>query len=104
MSKQSKINPKSMSLLAVQGLDWCLRKAFLLFFLIMGTLFLNSLCKTMPGQQALLFISVIEGIYLASFTFRVRKSLLFRETIDPTISIRRNTYDVLQEHNLILSC
>ena len=25
----------------------------------------------MPGQQALLFISVIEGIYLASFTFRV---------------------------------
>ena len=71
MSKQSKINPKSMSILAVQGLDWCLRKAFLLFFLIMGTLFLNSLCKTMPGQQALLFISVIEGIYLASFTFRV---------------------------------
>ena len=71
MSKQSKINPKSMSLLAVQGLDWCLRKAFLLFFLIMGTLFLNILCKTMPGQQALLFISVIEGIYLASFTFRV---------------------------------
>lgn len=60
-----------MSLLAVQGLDWCLRKAFLLFFLIMGTLFLNILCKTMPGQQALLFISVIEGIYLASFTFRV---------------------------------
>lgn len=71
MSIQSKINPKSMSLLAVQGLDWCLRKAFLLFFLIMGTLFLNILCKTMPGQQALLFISVIEGIYLASFTFRV---------------------------------
>lgn len=71
MSKQSKINPKSISLLAVQGLDWCLRKAFLLFFLIMGTLFLNILCKTMPGQQALLFISVIEGIYLASFTFRV---------------------------------
>ena len=71
MSKQSKINQKSMSLLAVQGLDWCLRKAFLWFFLIMGTLFLNSLCKTMPGQQALLFISVIEGIYLASFTFRV---------------------------------
>lgn len=60
-----------MSLLAVQGLDWCLRKAFLLFFLVMGTLFLNILCKTMPGQQALLFISVIEGIYLASFTFRV---------------------------------
>ena len=28
MSKQSKINQKSMSLLAVQGLDWCLRKAF----------------------------------------------------------------------------
>lgn len=25
----------------------------------------------MPGQQALLFISVIEGIYLASFAFRV---------------------------------
>ncbi len=25
----------------------------------------------MPGQQALLFISIIEGIYLASFTFRV---------------------------------
>lgn len=71
MSKQSKINPKSMSLLAVQGLDWCLRKAFLLFFLIMGTLFLNILCKTMLGQQALLFISVMEGIYLASFTFRV---------------------------------
>ena len=37
----------------------------------MGTLFLNILSKTMPGQQALLFISVIEGIYLASFTFRV---------------------------------
>lgn len=71
MSKQSKINPKSMSLLAVQGLDWCLRKAFLWFFLIMGTLFLNVLFKTMPGQQALLFISIIEGIYLASFTFRV---------------------------------
>lgn len=67
MSKQSKINQKSMSLLAVQGLDWCLRKAFL----IMGTLFLNALFKTMPGLQALLFISVIEGIYLASFTFRV---------------------------------
>ena len=71
MSKQSKINPKSMSLLAVQGLDWCLRKAFLWFFLIMVTLFLNVLFKTMPGQQALLFISVIEGIYLAAFTFRV---------------------------------
>lgn len=71
MSKQSKINPKSMSLLAVQGLDWCLRKAFLWFFLIMVTLFLNVLFKTMPGQQALLFISIIEGIYLASFTFRV---------------------------------
>lgn len=71
MSIQSKINPKSMSLLAVQGLDWCLRKAFLWFFLIMVTLFLNVLFKTMPGQQALLFISVIEGIYLASFTFRV---------------------------------
>lgn len=71
MSKQSKINPKSMSLLAVQGLDWCLRKAFLWFFLIMVTLFLNVLFKTMPGQQALLFVSIIEGIYLASFTFRV---------------------------------
>ena len=71
MSIQSKINPKSMSLLAVQGLDWCLRKAFLWFFLIMVTLFLNVLFKTMPGQQALLFISIIEGIYLSSFTFRV---------------------------------
>ena len=60
-----------MSLLAVQGLDWCLRKAFLWFFLIMGTLFLNVLFKTMSGQQALLFVSIIEGIYLASFTFRV---------------------------------
>ena len=60
-----------MSLLAVQGLDWCLRKAFLWFFLIMVTLFLNVLFKTMPGQQALIFISIIEGIYLASFTFRV---------------------------------
>lgn len=68
---KTKINQKSMSLLAVQGLDWCLRKAFLWFFLIMGTLFLNVLSKTMPGQQALLFISIIEGIYLASFTFRV---------------------------------
>lgn len=71
MSKQSKINPKSMSLFTALCLDWCLRKAFLWFFLIMGTLFLNILFKTMPGQQALLFISVIEGIYLASFTFRV---------------------------------
>lgn len=71
MSIQSKIHPKSMSLLAVQGLDWCLRKAFLWFFLIMVTLFLNVLFKTMPGQQALLFISIIEGIYLSSFTFRV---------------------------------
>lgn len=60
-----------MSLFTALCLDWCLRKAFLWFFLIMGTLFLNILSKTMPGQQALLFISVIEGIYLASFTFRV---------------------------------
>lgn len=71
MSKQSKINPKSMSLFTALCLDWCLRKAFLWFFLIMWTLFLNILFKTMPGLQALLFISVIEGIYLASFTFRV---------------------------------
>ena len=41
MSKQSKINPKSMSLLAVQGLDWCLRKAFLWFAIIMGTIFIK---------------------------------------------------------------
>ena len=68
---KTKINPKSMSLFTVLCLDWCLRKAFLWFFLIMWTLFLNILFKTMPGQQALLFISVIEGIYLASFTFRV---------------------------------
>ena len=68
---KTKINQKSMSLFTALCLDLCLRKAFLWFFLIMGTLFLNSLCKTMPGQQALLFISVIEGIYLASFTFRV---------------------------------
>ena len=60
-----------MSLFTALCLDLCLRKAFLWFFLIMGTLFLNILSKTMPGQQALLFISVIEGIYLASFTFRV---------------------------------
>lgn len=68
---KTKINQKSMSLFTALCLDWCLRKAFLWFFLIMGTLFLNILSKTMPGQQALLFISVIEGIYLASFTFRV---------------------------------
>lgn len=60
-----------MSLFTALCIDWCLRKAFLWFFLIMGTLFLNILSKTMPGQQALLFISVIEGIYLASFTIRV---------------------------------
>ena len=68
---KTKINQKSMSLFTALCLDLCLRKAFLWFFLIMGTLFLNILSKTMPGQQALLFISVIEGIYLASFTFRV---------------------------------
>lgn len=68
---KTKIKPKSMSLFTALCLDWCLRKAFLWFFLIMGTLFLNILFKTMLGQQALLFISVIEGIYLASFTFRV---------------------------------
>lgn len=68
---KTKINQKSMSLFAALCLDLCLRKAFLWFFLIMGTLFLNILSKTIPGQQALLFISVIEGIYLASFTFRV---------------------------------
>lgn len=68
---KTKINQKSMSLFTALCLDWCLRKAFLWFFLIMGTLFLNVLFKTIPGLQALLFISVIEGIYLASFTFRV---------------------------------
>lgn len=68
---KTKINQKSMSLFTALCLDLCLRKAFLWFFLITGTLFLNILSKTMPGQQALLFISVIEGIYLASFTFRV---------------------------------
>ena len=68
---KTKNKQKSMSLFTALCLDLCLRKAFLWFFLIMGTLFLNILSKTMPGQQALLFISVIEGIYLASFTFRV---------------------------------
>lgn len=68
---KTKINQKSMSLFTALCLDWFLRKAFLWFFLIMWTLFLNILFKTMPGLQALLFISVIEGIYLASFTFRV---------------------------------
>lgn len=68
---KTKINQKSMSLFTALCLDLCLRKAFLWFFLIMGTLFLNILSKPMPGQQTLLFISVIEGIYLASFTFRV---------------------------------
>ena len=68
---KTKIIQKSMSLFTALCLDWCLRKAFLWFFLIMWTLFLNILFKTMTGQQALLFISVIEGIYLASFTFRV---------------------------------
>ena len=41
----------------------------LLIILCLHNLFYTS--KTMPGQQALLFISVIEGIYLASFAFRV---------------------------------
>lgn len=68
---KTKIKQKSISLFTALCLDWCLRKAFLWFFLIMWTLFLNILFKTMPGLQALLFISVIEGIYLASFTFRV---------------------------------
>lgn len=70
MSKQSKINPKSMSLLAVQGLDWCLRKAFLWFAIIMGTIFLNVFINTMPINQVKVFLYIFQGVYLGLFTLR----------------------------------
>lgn len=70
MSKQSKINPKSMSLLAVQGLDWCLRKAFLWFAIIMGTIFLNVFINTMPIKQATIYLYIFQGVYLGLFTLR----------------------------------
>ena len=60
MSKQSKINPKSMSLLAVQGLDWCLRKAFLWFAIIMETIFLNVFINTMPINQVKVFLYIFK--------------------------------------------
>ena len=70
MSKQSKINPKSMSLLAVQGLDWCLRKAFLWFAIIMGTIFLNVFMNTMPIKQATIYLYIFQGVYLGLFTLK----------------------------------
>lgn len=70
MSKQSKINPKSMSLLAVQGLDWCLRKAFLWFAIIMGTIFLNVFINTMPIKQATIYLYIFQGVYLGLFTLK----------------------------------
>ena len=70
MSKQSKINPKSMSLLAVQGLDWCLRKAFLWFVIIMGTIFLNVFINTMPIKQATIYLYIFQGVYLGLFTLK----------------------------------
>ena len=70
MSKQSKINPKSMSLLTVQGLDWCLRKAFLWFAIIMGTIFLNVSINTMPIKQATIYLYIFQGVYLGLFTLK----------------------------------
>lgn len=70
MSKQSKINPKSMSLLAVQGLDWCLRKAFLWFVIIMGTIFLNVFINTMPIKQTTIYLYLFQGVYLGLFTLK----------------------------------
>ena len=70
MSKQSKINPNSMSLLAVQGLDWCLRKAFLWFVIIMVTIFLNVFINTMPINQVTVFLYIFQGVYLGLFTLR----------------------------------
>ena len=70
MRKQSKINPKSMSLLAVQGLDWCLRKAFLWFAIIMGTIFLNVFMNTMPIKQATIYLYIFQGVYLGLFTLK----------------------------------
>lgn len=70
MSIQSKINPKSMSLLAVQGLDWCLRKAFLWFAIIMGTIFLNVFINTMPIKQTTIYLYLFQGVYLGLFTLR----------------------------------
>lgn len=70
MSKLSKINPKSMSLLAVQGLDWCLRKAFLWFAIIMGTIFLNVFINTMPIKQATIYLYIFQGVYLGLFTLK----------------------------------
>lgn len=70
MSKQSKINPKSMSLLAVQGIDWCLRKAFLWFVIIMVTIFFNVFINTMPINQVTVFLYIFQGVYLGLFTLR----------------------------------
>lgn len=70
MSKQSKINQKSMSLLAIQGLDWCLRKAFLWFTVIMGTIFLNVFINTLPINQATVFLYIFQGVFLGLFTLR----------------------------------
>lgn len=70
MSKQSKINQKGMSLLAVQGLDWCMRKAFLWFAVIMGTIFLNVFINTLPINQVTVFLYIFQGVYLGLFTLR----------------------------------
>lgn len=70
MSKQSKINQKSMSLLAIQGLDWCLRKAFVWFAIIMVTIFLNVFINTMPINQVTVFLYIFQGVYLGLFTLR----------------------------------
>lgn len=67
---KTKINQKSMSLLAIQGLDWCLRKAFVWFTVIMGTIFLNVFINTLPINQATVFLYIFQGVFLGLFTLR----------------------------------
>ena len=59
-----------MSLLAIQGLDWCLRKAFVWFTVIMGTIFLNVFINTLPINQATVFLYIFQGVFLGLFTLR----------------------------------
>lgn len=67
---KTKINQKSMSLFTALCLDWCLRKAFLWFAIIMVTIFLNVFINTMPINQVTVFLYIFQGVYLGLFTLR----------------------------------